>query len=71
MFTGKYPRVLTAAVVQFSLSTAHVIITLVQLLQAFARGVDPDVYYSNPGGSKAFIIGFYVYVINVSCLPLT
>jgi len=57
-------RVLTAAIVQFSLSTAHVIVTLVELLQAFAPGVDPDMYYSNPGANKVFIAGFYIYVIN-------
>lgn len=71
MLTGKYPRVLTAAIVQFSLSTAHVIITLIELLQAFTYGVDPDVYYSNPGANKAFVVGFYIYIINVSCLSLT
>lgn len=71
MLTGKYPRVLTAAIVQFSLSTAHVIITLVELLEAFTYGVDPDVYYSKPGASKSFVIGFYIYIINVSYLSLT
>ena len=68
MFTGKHPRVLAAAVLQFSLSTAHVIISLVKMLQAFAQGVDPDVYYSNMSASNIFVVGFYVYVINVSCL---
>ncbi|KAH0827488.1 hypothetical protein J3R83DRAFT_4198 [Lanmaoa asiatica] len=64
MFIGKYPRVFAAAIVQFSLSTAHVINTLVELLQVFTYGVDPNVYYSNPGANKAFIVGFYIYVIN-------
>ncbi|KAH0827487.1 hypothetical protein J3R83DRAFT_4196 [Lanmaoa asiatica] len=56
--------IFAAAIVQFSLSTAHVIITLVKLLQAFTYGVDPNVYYSNPGASKASMVGLYVYVIN-------
>ncbi|KAG8213670.1 hypothetical protein J3R82DRAFT_10366 [Butyriboletus roseoflavus] len=64
MFTGKHPRVLAAAIVQFSLSTAHVIVSLVKLLQAFAKGVDPDVYYSNPSANSIFVVGFYIYVIN-------
>jgi len=57
-------RVLAAAIVQFSLSTAHVIVTLVELLQAFAPGVNPDVYYSGRGVNNVFIAGFYIYVIN-------
>ncbi|KAH0827485.1 hypothetical protein J3R83DRAFT_4180 [Lanmaoa asiatica] len=57
-------RVFAAAIVQFSLSTAHVIIVLVELLQAFTHEVDPNVYYSNPGASNASVAALYVYVVN-------
>ncbi|KIJ67461.1 hypothetical protein HYDPIDRAFT_84009 [Hydnomerulius pinastri MD-312] len=58
---------LFASFVQFVLAAAHVIISLVQLLQAFTHSVDAgraEAYYSDPGGNNLFIAGFVVYITN-------
>ncbi|KAG9316335.1 hypothetical protein JVU11DRAFT_2366, partial [Chiua virens] len=59
---SKGTRVLIAAIVQFSLSTAHVIVTFVQLLQAFTYGINADAYYNSRG--PVFIFSWYIYIIN-------
>ncbi|KIJ14356.1 hypothetical protein PAXINDRAFT_115993 [Paxillus involutus ATCC 200175] len=62
--TSSSRRVLLAAIVQFALATTHVIITLIELFQAFTYSVDANDYYSNPGGNNIFIAGSFVYIVN-------
>ncbi|KAG2358904.1 hypothetical protein BDR07DRAFT_1462730 [Suillus spraguei] len=56
---------LFSSVIQFSLATAHVIISLLQLMTAFATSASAaDKYFANPGGNKLYVAGFFVYVFN-------
>ncbi|KAG1851181.1 hypothetical protein F4604DRAFT_1309383 [Suillus subluteus] len=56
---------LFSSVVQFSLATAHVIISLLELMAAFATSASAaDNYFANPGGNELFVGGFFVYVVN-------
>lgn len=56
---------LLSSVVQFSLATAHVIISLLELMTAFATSASAaDKYFADPGGNELFVGGFYVYIVN-------
>ncbi|KIK40347.1 hypothetical protein CY34DRAFT_87497 [Suillus luteus UH-Slu-Lm8-n1] len=56
---------LLSSVVQFSLATAHVIISLLELMTAFATSASAaDNYFADPGGNELFVGGFYVYIVN-------
>lgn len=58
---------LLSSFVQFSLATAHVIISLLELMTAFATSASAaDNYFADPGGNELFVGGFYVYIVNVS-----
>lgn len=58
---------LLSSFVQFSLATAHVIISLLELMAAFATSASAaDNYFADPGGNDLFVGGFYVYIVNVS-----
>ncbi|KAG1837910.1 hypothetical protein DFJ58DRAFT_846273 [Suillus subalutaceus] len=53
---------LFSSVVQFSLATAHVIISLLELMAAFATSASAaDNYFANPGGNELFVGGFYTF----------
>ncbi|KAG2033513.1 hypothetical protein BDR03DRAFT_1014253 [Suillus americanus] len=56
---------LFSSVVQFSLATAHVIISLLELMTAFATSASAaDNYFADPGGNELFVGGFFVYIVN-------
>ncbi|KAG1812507.1 uncharacterized protein BJ212DRAFT_454021 [Suillus subaureus] len=56
---------LFSSVVQFSLATAHVIISLLELMAAFATSASAaDNYFADPGGNELYVGGFFVYVVN-------
>ncbi|KAG2028413.1 hypothetical protein BDR03DRAFT_1025443, partial [Suillus americanus] len=56
---------LFSSVVQFSLATAHVIISLLELMAAFTTSASAaDSYFAEPGGNELFVGGFFVYIVN-------
>ncbi|KAG1817413.1 hypothetical protein DFJ58DRAFT_673453 [Suillus subalutaceus] len=56
---------LLSSVVQFSLATAHIIISLLELMAAFATSASAaDNYFADPGGNELFVGGFFVYIVN-------
>lgn len=56
---------LFSSVVQFSLATAHVIISLLELIAAFATSASAaDDYFADPGANELFVGGFFVYIVN-------
>ncbi|KAG2052412.1 hypothetical protein BDR06DRAFT_957691 [Suillus hirtellus] len=56
---------LFSSVVQFSLATAHVIISLLELIAAFATSASAaDNYFADPGANELFVSGFFVYIVN-------
>jgi hypothetical protein len=58
---------LFSSIVQFSLATAHIIISLLELMAAFATSASAaDNYFADPGGNELYVGGFFVYVVNVS-----
>jgi hypothetical protein len=58
---------LFSSIVQFSLATAHIIISLLELMVAFATSASAaDNYFADPGGNELYVGGFFVYVVNVS-----
>lgn len=58
---------LFSSVVQFSLATAHVIISLLELIAAFATSASAaNNYFADPGANELFVGGFFVYIVNVS-----
>ncbi|KAG0702965.1 hypothetical protein DFH29DRAFT_1044377 [Suillus ampliporus] len=56
---------LLSTIIQFSLATAHVILSLLQLMAAFTTSASAaNQYFTNPGGNELFVSGFFVYVVN-------
>jgi hypothetical protein len=56
---------LFSSIVQFSLATAHIIISLLELMAAFATSASAaDNYFADPGGNELYVGGFFVYVVN-------
>ncbi|KAG1745537.1 uncharacterized protein EDB91DRAFT_1121414 [Suillus paluster] len=56
---------LLSSIVQFSLATAHVMISLLELMAAFTTSTSAaNQYFTNPGGNQLFVSGFFVYVVN-------
>jgi hypothetical protein len=63
---------LFSSVVQFSLATTHVIISLLELMAAFATSASAaDDYFADPGGNDLYVGGFYVYIVNVSGISIS